>query len=438
MTFSTNKNSKKIIKYALVAVFLMGLSYIGLNYTNNIKDNSLANVSSYKNIEDQHVAFVVETYDMIKENYWDKITDEQLSELFQLALNHTTGGNYSVEPKNISGLEETISDFLETKKEEEKKDFVALLAHTVLQNLQPLGRSALYTTVEEKQLRDNVSNIDREKDIYDSLSLVAGASMAEVEKAYKEKKEELEGDTSEEAKAELEKIEYAHTVLANESTKARYDETKAEPTVFTEIVSPNILYMKMSKLSPQTFNEFIEVSDSITDDKLNTLIFDLRGNVGGAVDTLQWFLGPFIGPNQYAYEFFQQEDLTPYKTKVGWLPSLVKYKRVVILIDGNSQSSAEIMAATFTKYNVGVLVGEPTKGWGTIENTFPMQTKLGENTYSLFLVHSITLRPDGQPIEGRGVDPIISITDPKWKEQLNEYFNDNKLINTVAKFIEQS
>ncbi len=102
------------------------------------------------------------------------------------------------------------------------------------------------------------------------------------------------------------------------------------------------------------------------------------------------------------------------------------------MIDKNSQSSAEVMAATFTRYNVGVLIGEPTKGWGTVENTFPLETKLGTTAYSLFLVHSITLRPDGEPIEGRGVDPMIYLSDEDWEEKLNTYFNDPSLIKTLT------
>jgi len=306
------------------------------------------------------------------------------------------------------------------------------VVHLVLQNTEPFGRSALYTIEEEVKLRETVANINRDKNIYDTLELPKGATLAQVEEAYEEKKEELINDSSPEAQEKLKEIEYAKTVLGNEQKKEVYDITGQEPTVLTEKVAPNTLYMKIPVLSPQTFNEFLEVSESITDEKLTTLILDLRGNIGGAIDTLQWFLGPFIGPNQYAYDFFKQGELTPYKTQFGFIPSLVKYKRVLVLIDKNSQSSAEVMAATFTRYNVGVLIGEPTKGWGTVENTFPLETKLGSTAYSLFLVHSITLRPDGEPIEGRGVDPMIYLSDEDWEEKLNTYFNDPSLIKTLT------
>jgi len=430
-------HKKTPLFYAFLLIVIVGivLGIFLLKSDSVLNENEVDSTALFKKIEDPYIAFTLESYESIKKNYWEAITDEQLSELFRLALNHVTKETFELSSKDELGVQNMITNVLDQKPQDTKKDLTALIVHTVLQNLQPLGRSALYTTVEEKKLRETVANIDSEKNIYDTLSLNTGASIDEVEKAYEEKKKELEGNTSEEAKKKLEEIEYAKVVLGDEAKKAQYDENKIEPTVLTEVVSPNILYMKIPVLSPQTFNEFIGVSDSITDEKLNTLILDIRGNIGGAIDTLQWFLGPFIGPNQYAYDFFHQGEYTPYKTQVGWLPSLTKYKRVVILIDKNSQSSAEVMAATFTKYNVGILVGEPTKGWGTVENTFPLETKVENTTYSLYLVHSITLRPDGQPVEGRGVDPMIYVNDPKWKEQLNVYFNDNKFISAVEKFV---
>lgn len=107
-----------------------------------------------------------------------------------------------------------------------------------------------------------------------------------------------------------------------------------------------------------------------------------------------------------------------------------------MLVDQNSQSSAEMMAASLKKYHVGVVVGIPTKGWGTVEKVFPLEAQISQKEkYSIFLVHSITLRDDNLPIEGRGVDPDIKITDPNWTSQLLSYFNNPALVEAVKKEI---
>jgi C-terminal processing protease CtpA/Prc len=143
-------------------------------------------------------------------------------------------------------------------------------------------------------------------------------------------------------------------------------------------------------------------------------------------------LGPFIGQDSYAYQFYHQGDKVDFKTKTGWLNSMVRYKKVVVLIDENSQSTAEVTAAALKKYNVGAIVGTTTKGWGTVERVIPLDNQIAKDEkYSIFLVHHVTLRDDGMPIEGRGVDPQISIKDPNWKKELMERFNDAELVKAV-------
>ncbi|MDP3726866.1 MAG: S41 family peptidase, partial [bacterium] len=91
-----------------------------------------------------------------------------------------------------------------------------------------------------------------------------------------------------------------------------------------------------------------------------------------------------------------------------------------------------IIASVLKKYNAGVLVGTKTKGWGTIERVFDLKTQLDvTEKYSLFLVHTITLREDGQPIEGRGVEPLIDITQKDWDKKLLKYFHRSDLVEAV-------
>ncbi|MGB9637306.1 MAG: S41 family peptidase, partial [Microgenomates group bacterium] len=112
--------------------------------------------------------------------------------------------------------------------------------------------------------------------------------------------------------------------------------------------------------------------------------------------------------------------------------------KVIILINENTQSSAEVMAATLKKYNVGVLVGVPTRGWGTVEKVFEIKNQFNPSEkYSAFLVHRLTLREDGQPIEGLGVEPVINIQDKNWEKQLYNYFHYPELTAVIAKLISQ-
>ena len=110
----------------------------------------------------------------------------------------------------------------------------------------------------------------------------------------------------------------------------------------------------------------------------------------------------------------------------------------MVLINGQTQSSAEVMAGTLKKYRVGVLLGTKTKGWGTVERVFPLKSTLSaDKKFSLFLVHSLTLDDAGKPIEENGIMPDIDTTQNNWQTKLGAYFSDEALNAQVTKLINE-
>lgn len=425
---------KKILIVSFIFAFGAATSYF---YFNKIPQNRLSSIE-----RDVHLAFLSEVYDTIQKNYWDKISDEQLISLFKLSTEKLTGQPQTFKAKTKVDLLKSLAKVVETQEtKEEKKELVTKLADIVLANLSPFGRSRLYTKKEEKALSDNVKNISG-IDQYQVLGIEKEASKEKIESAFQEKKAELEAkkDTSAEAKEEYQKLEQAYKILSDKESRKIYDVSGVEPTIDYKLLRPEIFYLHIKKFSPTTFDELKRVTEKVNDqEKLDTLILDLRDNIGGAIDGMPYFLGPFIGFDQYAYQFFHQGEKEDFKTKTGWLTSLVRYKKVVILINEGTQSSAELMASTLKKYNVGVLVGVKTKGWGTVERVFDLEKQIDPSEkYSVFLVHSLVLRDDGQPIEGNGVEPVVNINDQDWEKQLYAYFHYQELINTIKEIIKEN
>lgn len=372
--FKKSQKSKKKIYFVIgsvvILIILCAGSAIGTYFY--FKHNQKPETPAEQTSENIYVEFLSEVYDKIKENYWNKMSDEELANLFKLATEKLVQTPQNLSSADKGGMTEMVTSALEKIEESKKKDFSAQLAHLVLWNLKPFGRSALYVKKDEENLKNTVENVNPETG-------------------------------------------------------------KVEPTVGANLVRPTILHLYISKISPTTLDDFKKETEKFDNTEgLNALILDLRGNIGGSLDMLQYLLGPFIGPNNYAFEIFQQGNYDPFKTKFGWLPSLVRYKRVVILADNNTQSSAEVMLAALKKYNVGVFVGTKTKGWGTIEKVYEIDHQIDPNEkFSIFLVNHLTLRDDNQPIEEAGVEPTIDVNDPKWENKLFDYFNSNELVKAV-------
>ncbi len=412
--------------FLILAIFALGVG-IGYKYVANISPKPAINAQ-----KNTPKAFVSEVYDKIRENYWDNISDAQLLDLFKLSMDRNGGNTTVAKFENKDKLLEAFAKATAGMDEDKKNTFYATVTGGVLGSLNPPGRSGLYTEKQEQQLKNTVSNINPEKDLYKDLSLPKGASEAAVIQAFEKKAAELSKDTSPDAKEKLKQITYAKDTLTQKDTKQRYDTNRVEPTMFTKTVG-NSLYFQFKKFSPTSYDEFIKIFEKYKDDStLNALIFDLRGNIGGAIDATPYFLGHFIGKGAYAYDFYHKGEYLPFKTSTDKLPGLTRFRQIVILVDNQTQSSAEMMAASLKKYHTGVVVGIPTKGWGTVERVFPLDNQFNKKEkYSMFLVHSITLRDDNLPIEGRGVDPDVKITDPNWPSQLLLYFNNPTLVEAV-------
>lgn len=424
----------KKIKLPLTILLTLILGSVG-GYFANEKFHFLSSKveTAPEKQENKYVAFLSEVYDKIQKNYWQEIEDKELNTLYAKGIEKLTSQPQNLKCDQKKCLITKLEDlFNQIDDENRKKEFSTQLADIVLANLQPFGRSRLYVKKDEQALSDRVKN-KTDTNFYEQLGVEKQASQNEIAQAIETKKKELSQQDTQEAQQKLEVVEQAEKILGDKQVRKNYDTQSIVPTIDHELITPQILHIHITKFSPTTLEDLQRVTKKYDQGKeLDTLILDLRDNVGGAIDGLTYFLGPFIGNNQYAYQFFHQGETTDYKTKIGWLPSLVRYKKVVVLINENAQSSAEVMASVLKKYNVGVLVGTPTKGWGTVEKVFDIDNQIAENEkYSMFLVHSVTLRADGQPIQGRGVEPYININDSNWQNQLYDYLPSQEIVSAV-------
>ncbi|HEY0908313.1 MAG TPA: S41 family peptidase [Candidatus Paceibacterota bacterium] len=424
-------NKRKIIAGVLViAVLAAGGAYYALRQD---KTEAVA----YKTAEekDEYVRFLMEGFDKIGQNYWEKTDEAAMAGHFQLSLQKAQNSITMpiLATKDRAGASKMLAEAMSLATSTDAKKNLALnTLNVALYNLQPVGRNSLLSQTQETAFRDNVANVDQSKDLYQDLGLEKGASEADVKVAYEKKAAELAASTSPEAIAELEKASHAKDVLANPNTKDLYDTAKIEPTASTNVIGKT-LYIKIDKISPTTLLEFGRtVYAATTTPGLNSMVIDFRQNLGGALDFAQHFLGLFLGQNQFAFDLYQQDVYNVQRTAQPYFPELARYKNIVILTDGMTQSTAEVTTAAFKRFKLGTVVGETTRGWGTVENTFPLDTVIdSKEKYLMLLVHSITLREDNQPTEGRGIDPDVNIKDPNWKTQLRSRLGSEEFAKTV-------
>ncbi|MBU3935387.1 hypothetical protein KJ909_01815, partial [Patescibacteria group bacterium] len=200
---------KKSLGKILALTGLVLLIFFGGWKSRDLKSNETIVATEEK---DKYVAFLMEVYEKVQNNYWEKISDDDLTKIYQLAVEKIVGQPQSLKTNDKEGVKKMIEGVLSDITDDKKKEFSAGVADVVLANLKPFGRSRLYAKKEAIDLSNNVNNINPEADHFKSLGIGKDASSKEVDEAYTKKAEELEplAKESTEAAQQLAEVKSAY------------------------------------------------------------------------------------------------------------------------------------------------------------------------------------------------------------------------------------
>lgn len=137
--------------------------------------------------------------------------------------------------------------------------------------------------------------------------------------------------------------------------------------------------------------------------KHQNLIIDLRGNPGGAVDTLKYLVGGMFDHEIKIADRLGRKDTKPEVAKPMHNPFLGK---LIVLVDARSASAAELFARVMQLEKRGVVMGDVTAG--AVMEAKHYEEKTGADTV-IFYGTSITewdlIMKDGKSLEHVGVTP---------------------------------
>ncbi len=164
-----------------------------------------------------------------------------------------------------------------------------------------------------------------------------------------------------------------------ESIEGDAIDTQGKRRFFLE-TEPEIAYLKLTSFSVRTPGEVAAALREIVAASPRGLILDLRENPGGYVPECVEVAGFFLSPteNQNAvvsthYRNGKEKDVyrLARNTKICDLP-------MVVLIDGDSASASEILAAALQDYGRATIVGTRSFGKGVVQELIPLPLKSGK------------------------------------------------------------
>lgn len=167
-------------------------------------------------------------------------------------------------------------------------------------------------------------------------------------------------------------------------------------TVDGRMLEDNIGYLQLAEFDSVTPDQFIATYEELEAQGMRAMVLDLRGNPGGNLDAVCKVADRLLPKGLIVY------TIDKYGVKESYEADGKHEIQIplVVLVNGNSASAAEILAGAVKDHNKGTLIGTTTFGKGIVQRYYP----LGDGT-AIKLTISDYYTPGGSNIHKVGIEP---------------------------------
>ena len=134
------------------------------------------------------------------------------------------------------------------------------------------------------------------------------------------------------------------------------------------MVDKKIGDIKLDKFAQQSVEEFENALNDLKKQGMKSLIFDLRGNSGGYLQTAFGLGNEFLGSDKTVV--FTEGLKSPKQVFATDKNGSFRDGRMVVLIDEGSASASEIVSGAIQDWDRGVLIGRRSFGKGLVQRPF--------------------------------------------------------------------
>lgn len=195
-----------------------------------------------------------------------------------------------------------------------------------------------------------------------------------------------------------------------------------------EAENKKIGYIYMSIFASNTYQQFKEKLDDLTNQNINSLIIDLRSNSGGELVSASNIISLFLNRDKVMYQTQSKTETKQYYSK-GDKDFEIP---IVILVDSTSASASEVLASALKENINATIIGTKTFGKGTVQEMLTLST--GEQ-YKITTKKWLT--PKGNWINKVGIIPDIEIELSEEYSKNPTEDNDNQLQEAIKYLKEQ-
>ncbi len=175
------------------------------------------------------------------------------------------------------------------------------------------------------------------------------------------------------------------------------------PSVESKALGDGIGYTRISTVTQSTPDEFREQITAFGN--LKGLVLDLRGNTGGSMQAASTLADYFLADDTIVRVVHRRDpDSRGPRSRSMATPDVLVTSPVVVLVDRNTASAAEILSGAIAPLEHTTIVGETSFGKGLIQRLVPLpNNKLLKLTVAEYLLSG------DRVIHQKGVEPSIKI-----------------------------
>lgn len=178
----------------------------------------------------------------------------------------------------------------------------------------------------------------------------------------------------------------------------------ALPSVRGQLVDgqPEIGWIRVERFSDKTADELATVAKDLEAQGATRYVLDLRDNGGGLVDSAVEAAGQLLNGGVVLYEVSKTAPERTYTA--ADTPSPLKDAPLIVLVNHNTASAAEILAGAIAANGRAPLIGQKTYGKGSVQYVFTLS-----DGSSVHITAKTWQTPDRRDLNGNGLDPDIAV-----------------------------
>jgi carboxyl-terminal processing protease len=225
--------------------------------------------------------------------------------------------------------------------------------------------------------------------------------------------------------------------LLRPEEKREYEVTLVRELIKTEsvrdvqVLPGGVGYVQITQFTERTAEEFITALNKFSEQRVSSLILDLRNNPGGLLDAAVEVAEPFFKKGDLIVytQGRGQKSREDYRAEASEPPIDVP---IAVLINSGSASAAEIVAGALKDTGKAVIVGERSFGKGSVQSIFKLK-----NGEGMRLTTARYYTPSGVTIHEKGVEPQLEVVMSPEEDENVRLQRDRPDMNNPALFKER-